>query len=185
MRMFVGDPIKFREAIPQNPPDQIPWRARASSSKEDTEHILPHLSLVHVSVNRTSRGERVWVFGVGFSESTVTTSSPCLVNASFASEGVLEVDMMTSGYLDLACFKLSFNTRAAARYELLVRSATYAFLNPISDLGRSVKVASEEWILNLRKTISVISDQFRTPTVKLIFIQTVIHLSPRIKNPQM
>lgn len=96
-----------------------------------------HLSLVHVSANRASRSERVWVFGAGCSKFTVMISNPCLVNASLASEGKLGVDMITSGYLDPACFKLSFNTRAAARYELFVRSVTYAFLGPISsDLGQ-------------------------------------------------
>lgn len=145
MRAFVGNSTRSREAVPRNPPDQMPWRVWVLLSKEGAELILPHLSLVHVSVNRASRGERVWVFGAGRSESTVTISNPCLVNASFASEGKLGVDMMISGYLDLACFKLSFNTRAAARYELFVRSVTYAFLNPISsDLGKSARVVSEE-----------------------------------------
>ena len=73
---------------------------------------------------------------MGCSESTVRTFNPCLVNASLASEGKLGVDMITSGYLDPACFKLSFNTRAAGRYEFFVRSVTYAFLDSISsDLG--------------------------------------------------
>ena len=134
MGAFVCGPTKAKETVPRNPPDRIPWRAQGLSSKEGTELSIPHLSLVHVSTNRASRVERAWVFGVGCSESTVTISSPCLVNASLASEGELGVDMMTSGYLDLACFRLSFNTRAAARYELFVRSVTYAFLDPISDI---------------------------------------------------
>ena len=69
---------------------------------------------------------------MGCSESTVTISNPCLINASVASGGKLGVDMITSGYLDPACFKLSFNTRAAATYEFFVRSVTYALLGSIS-----------------------------------------------------
>ena len=41
--------------------------------------------------------------------------NPCLVNASLASEGKLGVDMMTSGYLEPARFRLSFSTRAAGK----------------------------------------------------------------------
>lgn len=108
-----------------------------SSVIEQRAHqAFTHLSLVQVSANRTSRSERVWVLGVGFSESTVTISNLCLVSASLASKGKLGVDIITSGYLDPVCFKLSFNTRAAAKYEFFVRSVTYAFLGTIfSGLG--------------------------------------------------
>ena len=71
------------------------------------------------------------VFGAGCSELTVTISSPCLVKASLASGGKLGVDMMTSGYFDQTPFKLSFSTRAAGKYEFLVRRVTYAFFDPI------------------------------------------------------
>lgn len=103
-----------------------------------------HLSLVQVSANRTSRLERTWVLGVGCSELTVMTSTPSLLRASFASAGKPGVDMITSEYLDPARFKLSFSTRAAGRYEFLVRSVTYAFLGAIfSDDKASVLRAME------------------------------------------
>ena len=73
--------------------------------------------------------------GAGFNKSTGTISNPCLVNASLVSKGKLGVDMITSGYLEPACFRLSFNTRAAGKYELFVRSVTYAFLDSIPNFG--------------------------------------------------
>lgn len=128
-----------------------------------------HLSLVQVSANRTSRSERAWVLGC--SESTVMIRNPCLVNASFASEGRPGVDMMTSGCLDPTRLKLSFNTRAAGKYEFLVRRVTYAFLDPIqmaesrsrnADRSRVLQGMDLGWVGHLRRNSN--SDENLLPT---------------------
>ena len=76
------------------------------------------------------------MFGLGCSGPTVTIRNPRLVSASFVSDGKLGVDMMTSGCFDPTRFKLSFNTRAAGKYELFVRRVTYAFFDSIQMVGR-------------------------------------------------
>lgn len=83
-----------------------------------------YLSLVRTSANRSSRWERLGVFGSGRSKSTVITSNPCLTNASFVSEGKFGVDIMTRGYLDPTNLRLSFSTRVPGKYEFFVRSVT-------------------------------------------------------------
>ena len=91
----------------------------------------------------------------GCNDSTVIIFNLCLVSTSLDSEGRLGVVMITSGYLDPTRLKLSYSTRVAGRYEVLVRRATYAFLDSISSdgissilkaIGAEEQVSHFEWM---------------------------------------
>ena len=128
--VFINGPTGRDGVVPQIQSDRMPCGVKFRHLTEK-QQMHSHVSLVQVSANRASRSERTCVLGSGCSESTVTIRNPRLVNTSFASDGKLGVDMMTSGCLDPTRAKLSFNTRAAGKYELFVRRVTYAFFDSI------------------------------------------------------